>query len=353
MTPNQPYRVSGAKLALSVFLAIVLGAASPLLTVFEASLLMPVVVLGGVFMVFLYVYAGRLPAWLFMTVQLCAAAAALFDGTFMVMLLLAGSVPAMLTVRAVAARRPFFEALNLSVIAYIAGMLAALVAAYISFGGGMIGRAMDALLGQMYQMPVSFYERLVETLNQMMAGSRTFTVASYREQLTGMMNAAKLIYEAVLPGKLLIGAALTGVLSALWGSWLLARRAMATDESYIPLTRWFLPAQVTFGLLLVWLAAFVMAKAGVSSGQSVHSAAFGFVNLAFAIQALAAIDRFFFRRGASDAARRRWVTVAAVLGLVFSVAREALFILGMSSAMFGSHGALKARMGRGNDDDKD
>ena len=89
MIPNQPYRISGGQVALGVALALLLGALTPLLTVLEACLLLPVAALGGVFTVFLYCYAGRLPAFLFIAVQL-ASASTLLGADCMWMLLAAG-----------------------------------------------------------------------------------------------------------------------------------------------------------------------------------------------------------------------------------------------------------------------
>ena len=325
-----------------VLLALLLGAAAPLLTVLEASLLMPVIVLSGVFMVFLYGWAGRLPAWVFMTVQLCTASAV--SGPFLLMPLAAGCLPAMATARLIGARRPFLETLRLSVAFYLADLLAALAVAYFSFGGNMIGRLMDAVQAQMAQMPDAYYAPIVENLT--LTGAKSLTVAQVRQQLSAVMEQAKLIYETALPGKLIAGATASGVLSALWGSWLMARLGMATDESYIPLTRWFLPAQVSAGLMLVWITAFAVAQTGYAAGASVDEAAFDLVELAYGIQALAAIDRFFYHRGMPDRVRRGWVVAAAVLGLVIPAAAEALFLVGMGSAMFGSHGAFKNRFNK-------
>ena len=351
MTPISPYRAPGGRLALGVFLAIVLGAAAPLLTVLEVSLLMPVIVLSGVFMVFLDGYAGRPPAWLFMTVQLCAAMF-LLNGTFAAMLLIMGTAPAMLTMRLLLERRPFFEAMRQSLLFYTLGLLAGLTVAWLTFGGGMIGRVFDALMAQLEQLPDSFFQPVVQTVNTALGGAKTLTVADYREQLPGILTLARQTYEQALPGMLITGAALSGVLSVLWGSWLLARRGMATEESYVPLTRWFLPGQVSGGLMLVWLAAFILLQSGYGSGQAVHTAALDLATLAFSIQALAAIDRFFFRRGMPDRARRGWVIAGTLLGLALPPVGDFLFIIGLGSAMFGSHGLFKSRFNRGNGDDQ-
>ena len=76
-----PYRVPPGKLILGVILALLIGALTPVITVLELSLLIPVVVLSGLFMVFLFCYSGQITAWVYMIVQL-ATTGALLGGRF-------------------------------------------------------------------------------------------------------------------------------------------------------------------------------------------------------------------------------------------------------------------------------
>lgn len=353
MESNRPYTISGRRLAGALILALLLGAASPLLTVLEVSLLLPVIALGGVFLVFLYFYGGRIPGAVFLTTFL-ASAALLLDDALMWMLLAAGSLPGVVCIHGIARKRPFFDQLRIGVAVYMAGMLAALGIAYARYGGGIIAQAANALLRQFDLLPDDFFEPFVETINAALAqgniiGIRAMTVQGYREQIAGFMSLAVETYEAALPGALLGGAAASGVLSTLWGSWLMARRGLATNESYVPINRWFLPAQVTVGLTLVWFAAYLLGQGGYGAGESVYQAAFDLLTVAFYFQALGAIDRFFYRRGVPDRGRRRRVAVAAVLGALFRYLGLAMFVIGGCSAMFGSHGASKSFRNRRND----
>lgn len=357
MDSNRPYRISGGQLALAMILALVMGLATPLLTAIQMAMLMPVIVISGVFMVFLYIYGGRLPAWLFMTVQL-ASSAMLLNGAFMWMLLAAGTMPAIFCTRSIVSRRPFFDQVCSAIAVYVAGMVAALTIAYLRYGGGMIGRLMDALGSQFDRMPDSFFVPIVEALNSALSGAEfagfgTMTVARYRSMLTAVLEVARQTYQAALPGALLSGAALSGVLSVTWGSWLLARRGLATNESYQPLCRWFLPHDLTFGLTLIWVVAYVLAQTGYASGDSVYTTAYDLVSLAFYIQALSAIDRFMRRRGAKNGGRHALVMVAAVLGLTVRIVGLAMFIIGALSALFGSHGSIRAARNRDNHKNSD
>ena len=355
MTSNIPYRVPGGKLALGLVLALVLGALTPVVTLLEMSMLMPVVLLSGVFTVFLYCYAGQLPAWLYTIVQL-ASTYALLDERFSLMLLLSGTLPALACIRLIALKRPFFEQLRLDLAAHLLGMLAAVTVAYLSFGGNMIDRMADALKRQFDLMPDSFFTPFVDMVNSALSTGgfpdvSAMTVESYRAQIGGFLSLMSEVYQQSLPGALLSGAALTGVLSALWGNWLRARRGLATSESYIGPAQWFLPRNVTLGLTLMWLAAYILSETRYAQGETVYYTVFSLASLAFFIQALAAIDRFLFRRGAQDARRRRLVTLALALGILFRFVNTILFAIGAGSALFGSHGAIRRPPQRDNDDD--
>lgn len=357
MTSNQPYRIPGGKVALGVVLAIVIGALTPVLTVLEMSVLMPVVLLSGVFMAFLYFYAGPVPAWLFTGVQLASTAFAL-DTTFMWMLLVGGTLPAAVVIRGIARKQPFFEQLRRGIAAYAAGVIGAILIAYMRYGGNMIGKLVDALQGQFDLMPDEMFAPFVDALNAALTasglpGMRQVTVSDYRAQLTGILSLLGDTYGQTLPGTLLSGAALSGVLSVLWGNWIQARRGLATNDSYVGLNAWFLPRQVTFGLALIWVVSYILSETGYAGGSAAYTTVYQLVSMAFYVQALAAIDRFFYRRGASSRRRTRLVVLAMVFGLLFRLFGAMMFILGAASALFGSHGAIRRASDRSNDNPSD
>ena len=101
--------------------------------------------------------------------------------------------------------------------------------------------------------------------------------------------------------------------------------------------------------MLIWIASYIMAQTGYASGESVYVAVYDLVNLAFFFQALGAIDRFFFRRGAPDASRRRRLVLLAILGAVIPLFGLGMFLIGAGSAMFGSHGAIRTLFKRDDD----
>ena len=355
MTPNSPYRVPGGKLALGIVLAVLIGALTPVITLLQMSCLIPVAPLSGVFMVFLFCYAGQLPAWIYMIVQLCATGA-LLDARFSLMMLCAGTIPALICIRCITLKRPFFEQMKLNIACGLLGMLAAVTVAYMNFGGNMIERMAEAMKAQFDLMPDAFFAPFVEMVNSALStgglpGVRTMTVQAYREQLSGILNLMSEIYQQSLPGALLSGAALSGVLSTLWGNWLRARRGLASDESYVGLARWFLPRNVTLGLTLMWIAAYILSETQYAQGETVYYTVYSLSTMAFFIQALGAVDRFFFRRGTPDGRRRTLLVVTLILGSIIQFFNTFLFAVGAGSALFGTHGAFRRPAPNGNDDD--
>ena len=355
MTPNVPYRVPGGKLALGMILAVLIGALTPLITVLEMSLLMPVMLLSGAFMVFLYCYAGQLPAWLYMIVQL-ASTGVLLNANFVFMLLAAGTVPALVCIRMIVLKKPFFDQMKLGIAAHLGGMLVAVSIAYFSFGGNMIDRMADALKKQFDMMPDAFFTPFVDMINSALSsggfpGVQAMTVEGYRAQIGGVLNLMSEVYQQSLPGSLLSGAALTGILSVTWGNWLRARRGLATNESYIGPTRWFLPRNVTLGVALMWIATYILSQTNYAQGETVYYTVYSLAALAFFVQALGAVDRFFFRRGMPDGRRRALVILALILGLIIPLFNTIMFAIGAGSALFGSHGAFKRPAPPKDDDD--
>lgn len=379
MLPTETYKPSGGRVVFGCVLAVLLGMATPLLTLIEVTSLMPIIMFSGVFMVFLYGWAGRLPAWLYMTVQL-ASAAVLSGSDFMWMTMAAGVFPAIISMRGMMRKQPFFEQLRLSIIYYLVGTIAAVLILRLSVGGNPISGVIHIVGEEMESLPDVYYKSVVDAINasipsDALPGGTAMTVSTLREQLSAMQQQAIELYGASLPGTLLSGAATSGVLTALWGNWLMARHGLATvdvgampsspgcvmpsspESSYVGMTRWFLPADLTRGLLLIWLFGFIQAQTTYSAAEAVFQATSALVGVAFGVQGLCAIDRFFYRRGASSGRRHTMMALALLLGPLLSavlwvfaligaalrVSNPILFLIGAGSALFGSHGALRRR----------
>ena len=357
MNANQTYRVSGGKLFGAIVLAIVVGAITPIVGMMEMASLMPVVLPSGVFMVFLYCFAGRLPALLYMAVQLTSAAA-LLNTTFMAIFMAAGTLPALFVMRGIAQKRGFFEQMRLSILAYAAGLVAAVVIAYMTYGGNMIGRLVDALKAQFSLMPDEVFAPFLDAINSAISASSlpgigSMTMSTYRAQITGVLELMGEAYGQTLPGTLMSGSLLAAVISVVWGNWLLSRRGLATNESYAGMTRWFLPAQATLGLMLIWVVSYILAQTKYSGGETAWLAVNSLLGVVLTIQALSAMDRFFYKRGAPGSRRHLIMALALIGGLLFQTIGFALCSVGAMSALFGSHGALRALINRRKDDHSD
>lgn len=339
------YRISGGTILAGMLLALIVGILAPLVVVAEMSLMKPVILLGCAFMVYLYCYAGRVPALLFMVVQLTSASVFL-GTTFMWMFLIAGSMPAIYIARGIFTRQPFFDQLTRAIIVCVLGLVGAIYVAYSSFGGNMIGKLMDALQAQIGLMPDEMFAPYVEAVNSALSlgglSGEALTVASYREQISAMLSALGETYAQIVPGALLTGAALTGVLSTLWGNRVLARRGLCTEQSYVRIRDWYMPRQMTFGMTLLWIAGFMLYNSGYSGGATVYLTVYQLIGAAFAVQGLCSINRFFTRKGMSDGGRRAFVTILILLSLAFRLVALGAGILGAASSLFGSHGAFRA-----------
>lgn len=350
-------RVSPGKLAWGIVMALIVGALLPLITLAQVASLLPVMMVGGVFTVFLQCYAGWIPAAVFTAAGLFSTAW-FMDVTPMWMLLLAAFLPAGLVVRGIQQKRPFFDQLRTAIAAFAVGLLAALGVAYASFGAGMVTRFMDAVRAEIARMPDSTFTPFLDTINATLLlngvqGVKMLTVDMYRAQINGMLDLMQETYARMLPGTLLCGALLSGIASVLWGNWRMARRGMATDESFIGMTRWFLPGQISLGALGLWLVSYLIAAAGLASGATVYTAVYQLVCTVFTVQAFAAIDRRMFAGGRALRGRRVAMGLLLVAGALVRMVGTLLFAIGVMSALFGSHGAVKLWMDKRNDDSKE
>ena len=355
MENNQVIRVSTGRMIGSIALALLSGIALPIVALFQISLLVPVLMLGGMLAVWFKAKAGWIPAGVLIAVSV--GATAWFMGIQMaLMLFMAAYAPTIPIIWGMTRKRPFFEQMRNGVLAYVAGLILSTVIAYIGFGSGMVGQFVDLIRAEYDQMPDSALMPFVEWANSMLASSgaisaRTMTVDTFRGQLTGILDLMQQTYSQALPGTLLCGAMLSGVLSVLWGNWTMARQGLATNESFIGMSRWFLPAQVSLGALGLWLVGIVLAYTGYENGATISFTIGEVAGAIFAIQALCALDRRMIRAGRQMTSRRVLITLFAALALILRDIGMILCYVGIASALFGSHCAIRLWMKRQQGDD--
>lgn len=350
---RQDIKASSGKPIGAVLVALIAGGALPFVALLQVSLLVPVLMLGGI----LAAYFGARHGWLPMGALIVAAAvsSAWFLGLQIALMVLATSLaPALPVSRGVARKAPFFSQLRGGIVAYVAGLLAGMLIASASFGSGMIARFVDMLRAEYDQMPDAALMPLVEWMNALLSSggaNQSVTVDTFRGQLAAVLDLMQQTYAQTLPGTLLSGALLSGVLSVLWGNWAMARRGMATNESFVGMSRWYLPAQVSLGAVFLWLAGIVLLYGGYESGATVYMTIGQTAGAIFAIQALCALDRRMLASGRSLPRRRALIALLAVLSLLFRGIGSVLGYVGVASALFGSRGAIRLWLQRRKGDD--
>ena len=352
MESRQVVSVSKGRLAGNILLALLFGALLPLIAVIQISLLAPVLMLGGIIAARMKARVGWAPVGVLFVAALTSALW-LLELNLTLVLALASLLPAVVVIRGMAKKQPFFEQMRNGVMAFALGLLAALAVAYLSFGSGMIARFTELMRREFARMPDAAMQPIVDALNSTFSlggvSGNAYTVELYRTQLYGVLDLMEKAYAQALPGALLSGALLSGVICVLWGNWTMARLGLATNESFVGMSGWFLPAQITFGALGLWVAGLVMSYGGYSAGATVLQTVRQLAGTAFVIQALASMDRRMLASGRELSRRRLMITLMAVAALAFAEVAMILSIIGAASALFGSHGAISRRANDGHD----
>ena len=344
MINNRNDRGSGAKVVLGTVMAIAFGMATPIALVLEMSFafIALTLVLGGLLMVFLYCFAGRLPAMLYMCAQLTATSL-LLNNTFMWMMLLAGTMPAVIMIRGIALKRSFYEQMRIGIIVCVIGLVAALAVARNAYGGNLIGRISEIMREEMKLMPKELLMPMTEAMNTILsangAGPARFTIETAIDQIIELMEA---LYGQMLPAALVSGAIFTAVLSVLWGNWILARRGISGGSAFLRIEDLFLPSGITIGLTVLWIGSRILSGTDYAYGSTIHTVIYYIISSAFALQAAAACCRMAARRSWTEGKRDIVATVMILFGLVTRLFNTPMFIFGGASAIFGSHGVIRA-----------
>ena len=329
----------------SVILALIVGGLLPLIALVQISLLVPTLMLGGILATWLGTKHGWIPVG---ALAVAAALSAIFlmGGTIALVLLVASLAPSVMVVLGARGKKPFFEQMNAGVIAFVGGLLAAMLIAYAAYGGGMVAKFVDLLRAEYNRMPDTALQPMVDTVNTMLSAAgqgqvRAMTVASFRAQLSGVLDLMQQTYAQMMPGALLSGVILSGMLAVLWANWTMARRGMATSASFVGMSGWFMPARLTFGAVGLWAVGLILLVSGNANGATVYMTITQAVGAAFAVQALCALDRRMLRADRPLSRRRLLIGLLAVAALLVRGLGAALAWVGAASALAGSHGALR------------
>ena len=357
MNSNAIQQVPVGKMVRNVVAAILLGLLLPILMMAEIGFFIPVISLGCVFAVFFQCNAGWIPAGVFLAFGMGSTAYVL--GPRLMWTLMAASVlPGLFVIRGAASRRPFFEQLRAAVVMCVLGVVAAVFIDYAGSGTGLVSRLANMLREEFSQMSDAMFEPLVDAVNSAlsasgMGGFNLFTVATYRLSLSGILDLMEQTYARLLPGTLLSGALLTAVLSTLWGNWAMAKQGLASAESFVGMSNWFLPPQITLGAVALWLVGFIGMTSGGEHWQTVYTTISQLTMALFSVQAAAAIDRQMISRGRSLGRRRGTIIALAVCSQIFRLVGMVMMIHGLLSALMGRKGALRKFIDQFRDDHTD
>ena len=375
MNDTRVARVPAGRLALGVALAILMGVALPMLTVMQLTIMIPlaipVLLVGGIWMAFLHGHSGWVSVGAFMAALLLGgdalklmiertgwvpssmlgamvlgAAAACTGPEMLLVKLLLAVLPGIVVIAGMMRKRPFFSQLRMGIGAFVAGMLGCVIIAYRAFGGDMIGKLMDMVRAQFDAVPDYVILPLIEALNQSIAqtgaGLGRITIADYRSIFSGALDQMQLAYMEYAPGMLLAGAIWSGVLAVLWGNWRMAKRGIASVESFVGMSQWYLPGQMTLGLLGISAISFIAATSGSTSWTTVLNTCTALTGTAFTVQALASFDRRFIMRGTQTGGRKVRLTLILLLSWAFNLIGLVTAAFGAASALFGSRGVITA-----------
>lgn len=327
-------------------LGVLLALAAPMMMMSELLSLMVVVLVPSIGVVLLYYWAGKGPALLSAVLQILFNAL-LFGGTFMWAAFFMTLVPVAVLIRS--AQRPFFEQMRISIAAFGVGVLAAVLALYLSYGGNMIERVLMELPEAVRSLPQEALGTVMESVSAVLGES--MTVETFYGVFDEMIERLVPYYQLNLPGLIFSGALVSAVLCTGISSWMRRRRGSAKPGTSVPLREWALPSSTTGGLLLICIVSYVLVLLKVRGAETVFSTAFSIAQTAFCIQALASFARRTYSLPVKRGIRVAIVAVVAVLCLSGGGSYVALY--GCASAIFGSRGALRQKMNNnGNDTDR-
>ena len=325
---------SPGRIAAGTVLALILAFLFPQMIVFQLMMFnLGVVAMAGVA---LFVWAGPIPA-----VVLAAAGTAnllYFCGLPVGLTLLPMAVaPPVAVALGVRGRRPFFQQMQRGVAAFLAGAAATALIAAVAFGGNLVAQIV-AMLGEVFEQAGREVWAIVRP--SLTAIDPSVTFEQFSEMFAETLALIQAYYELYLLANLLSGAAVTAIVSVFWGNWLAARRGEATAESFVGLHGWYLPSNLTWGALMTLLAAWILANTSISGGVAAWLTVTQLAEVAFVVQALAAIDRRLKARGSTRGRRTAMVVLILIAGAIFQLF-GLLSLAGAASALFGSRGAAR------------
>ena len=342
MNPNQA-RTGGGSQALGYLLAVLIALVSPVALVLELMSLMPVLLLSSVAIVYLFGRYGRGPMLCCTLLQMLTHG--YFLGSPMIWIcMIAMVMPAFAVSREAAANRPFADQMRASLLRYVFGLVLGVFLLYNYYGGNFIANTITALKEQMLSVPQEYIVPALEPL-KMVYGSEV-TPEVIRQLIADAYDAVMPVYTLQLPGLLFSGVLATAVIAVTLANYQNVKKGKSAEGAYVPPREWYLKSSATWGILLMVLASYVLAFAGMKNAVTVNYAVLEVMITVFCVQALASLLR---RLHASKFGKGARTALKVLLCIVLlSPSRDYLAMYGVLSAIFGSKGALRQRIERMN-----
>lgn len=240
-------------------------------------------------------------------------------------------------------RLDFFKRMIAAVLLQTAALLGCVAVIYLGLGVDLV----DALTGMMRTSVEYLPSEIIMQFLEMYYYSGMLTEESIEELTKGVLLHADVMkifdqvfeltnyqLKQVMPAMLINSGLISGVLTTALPSAVTRKRGFEPTVPHVPVHEWFLPARAVSGVAVCLLTGVVlnMMKVEGASGVTVVFSQLG--STLFIIQGVAALTRKFRQSGAGKGARIG-LTTAAVL-----FAGQFLELVGMASALFGSHGAI-------------
>lgn len=284
-----------------------------------------------IMLVMLYCWSGWLPVivgMVTMTFSLSVTFGQHMIWASMVLFLL----PSMVMIYQLDRRKGMAARLTGAIVSQVAAIFVVIVAAYALIRGDLADALFEYMRGVLAEQPESIRDSLYAAIEPMIPSTGAdMAVAEYLEASFDTM-AAELKLQ--MPGMALSSGALTGVLAVAWGSGICVRRGDDPPVSYQPLSDWYVPNNITGGMLVCLLLSALLTYLGVGGADSVMYAMTVILRLALYIQALAFIARIMKMRGYSRMARNLLLVLFVIIG------SYVLWFIGAFISLFGRRGAV-------------
>lgn len=322
------------RIAAGCLLGALLASISPWTLVTEIFSSLPLILLPALGLVFIHNWAGR-GACVFSGFLMLVSFGLMLGTKSMWVIYLLMINPLVLLLRET--HKPFFAQLRTNLISFGMGLGMAVLLLYISYGGNLIERMFGLLMDSVRRLPSEVIETAVSALPSnagMPVDAQGFL------ELTDRVFASLIPdFNIYLPGKLFSGMLLTSLSCTVLANRMRAKAGLAPKGSYVPVAKWYLPASVTGGMLMLLAAGTVMVLADMQGAQAVFQAVLEIASWTFTVQTISSLSRRIGR--AQNGQRPKMLILACVFAICLLGGGLFIAAYGFASAVMGEKGALR------------